>query len=182
MSKLPRIGAIFQGAEPILKRLSKNERKGAEQAALGAGAARFFVDFTPLRFTRYATAKLDYRLRSGHLKRKRLFGVTDPLVWTGDTRASVLGRSRIAVAGTAGHPTADLKMPLPGPRPEVVVKTLSAVLESELAGFAQVAGQVLTELLGQASSVGGKSKKLTLTGAKSAVTNSRYARARGHSS
>ncbi len=177
-SLLPRLGAILEGHEPILKRLSKGERKGAEQAAMQAGAARFFGDYAHLRFTRYATARLGYFLRSGHIKRKKDFGVPEPLVWTGETRVSVLTRARIAVAGSAGAPTAEIKMPLPGPRAPIVVETLSQVIDSEMGGFAEEAGKVLTEILGQTSSTGGKSKKLTLAGASSSLTGISARRAR----
>ncbi len=175
---LPRFDSVLDGAEPILKRLGKAERKLAEQAAIGAGAARWFADYAHLRFTRYARTKLGYALRSGHVKRKKDFGVPEPLVWTGETRISVLTRARFAVAGSAGNPTAEVKMPLPGARAPIVGQTLSQVLDSELGGFGEEAGRVLAEILGGAVSVGGKSKKLTLAGVSSSLTGVSARRAR----
>jgi hypothetical protein len=175
---LPRFSAVLDGAAPILKRLSKAERKLAEQAAIGAGAARWFADFAPLRFTRYARARLGYALRSGHIKRKKDYGVPEPLVWTGETKVSVLTRARFAIAGSAGKPTAEIKMPLPGPRAPIVGETLSQVLDSELGGFGEEAGRVLGEILGGATGVSKRSKKLTLAGASSSLTGVSARRAR----
>lgn len=172
MPRLPRLNVVLEGHKPILDRLSPRERKAAEHAAMHAGAVRWFTDYGPLRFTPYSRARLGYVLKSGHAKRKKGYGVPEPLIWTGETREAVLSDPRFKVGGPAGRPWVEVRFRLPGPRAPIVYEVLSTILDSEMGGFAQNAGEVLTETLGQATGLGGKSNRVTLRGATSSLGGS----------
>jgi hypothetical protein len=163
--------AVLEGHQPILQRLSATERKAAIRAAFQVGADWWFANYLPLRFSKYARAKLNYELHSSHIKRKKDFKANDPLVWSGQSRDAVLGNSRFAVGGSADHPYADLKMRLPGPRAPIVYQVLNTILDSEMPGVAREIGNALQEILAQAVSPGGRSKRLTLAGASSSLSS-----------
>lgn len=175
---LPKLSVVMEGFQPILKRLSASEQKAAIRAAFDVGGQWWVANYLPLRFTRYARAKLGYELRSSHIKRKKNYNAPDPLVWTGETRTSVLGTVRVAVGGSASAPWADIKMRTGGPRHKTVYEVLGTIPDSEMPGVAKVIGEKLQAILAQAVSPGGRSKRLTLAGASTKLSGPRAAAAR----
>lgn len=168
---LPALSVVLEGYQPILKRLSASEVKLAIRAAMDTGARWWIANYLPLRFQRYARAKLGYELHSSHIKRKKNYDAPDPLVWTGETRESVLKTARVAVGGSAGSPYADIKMRTGGPRHKIVYQVLNTILDSEMPGVAMIIDAELAAILSQAVSPGGRSKRLTLAGAGSSLTS-----------
>lgn len=164
---LPALSVVLEGFQPILQRLSATEMKLAVRVSFEAGAGWWIVNYLTLRFTGYARAKLGYELRSSHIKRKKQYNAPDPLVWTGETRESVLKTARVVAGGTATGPWVDIKMRTGGPRHKVVYQVLSTILDSEMPGVAKVIGEQLQAIIDQAISPGGRSKRLTLAGASS---------------
>lgn len=163
----PALPFTLSGFTPILERLSATEQKLAVQAAMSAGAHWWIGSYLPMRFTRYARAKLGYELRSSHIKRKKNYGAPDPLVWTGETRESILKTVRTAVGGTAVSPYVDVKMRTGGPRHQTVYQVLNTILQSEMDGVSRVVGAELQSILAQAISPSKRSRRLTLAGASS---------------
>ncbi|HEX3132638.1 MAG TPA: hypothetical protein VHX44_03535, partial [Planctomycetota bacterium] len=88
----------------------------AVRVAFEAGGGWWIVNYLTLRFTRYARAKLGYELHSSHIKRKKQYNAPDPLVWTGETRESVLKTAHVVSGGTSSGPWVDIKMRTGGPR------------------------------------------------------------------
>lgn len=164
---LPTLSVVLEGFQPILQRLSATEMKLAVRVSYEAGAGWWIVNYLTLRFTRYARAKLGYELRSSHIKRKKNHGAPDPLVWTGETRESVLKTARVVSGGTAEGPWVDIKMRTGGPRAKIVYEVLSTILDSEMPGVAKVIGEQLQAIVDQAISPSKRSKRLTLAGASS---------------
>ena len=175
---LPSLSLVLDGFQPLLRRLSATEMKLAVRVSFEAGGGWWITNYLTLRFTRYARAKLGYELRSSHIKRKKDFGAPDPLVWTGETRASVLRTARVVAGGTASGPWVDIKMRTGGPRHKTVYQVLSTILDSEMPGVAKIIGEQLQLIIDQAVSPGGRSKRMTLAGAKSSLASPAAAVAR----
>lgn len=164
---LPALSVVLEGFQPILQRLSATEMKLAVRVSFEVGGGWWIVNYLTLRFTRYARAKLGYELHSSHIKRKKAYNAPEPLVWTGETRESVLKTARVIAGGTASGPWVDIKMRAGGPRHKIVYEVLNTILDSEMPGVAKVIGEQLQSIIDQAVSPGGRSKRLTLAGASS---------------
>jgi hypothetical protein len=171
MSSLPPLSVTLEGLAPIRAKLSATEWKAAVRAAFQLGGEWWIGNYLPLRFTKYARAKLNYELHSSHIKRKKDFEATDPLVWTGQTRDAVLGNAHVAVGGSADHPYADIKMATPGPRAPIVYQVLNTILDSEMPGVSREIADALQAILAQAVTLGGRSKRLTLAGASTSLSS-----------
>lgn len=168
---VPVLTATLEGFQPLLQRLSATEMKLAIRVSYEAGAGWWISNYLTLRFTRYATAKLGYELRSGHIRRKKDYGAPDPLVWTGETRESVFKTARVVSGGTADGPWVDIRMRTGGPRHKIVYQVLSTILQAEMPGVAKAVADQLQAILDQAVSPGGRSKRLTLAGASSSLAS-----------
>jgi hypothetical protein len=148
---MPSIAVVMEGVERYRKTFSAAEWKAAVRAAFEAGAFAWIADFLEKRFTGYATAKLGYALRSGHVKRKKNYGVPQPLVWTGETMESVLSQATVRVSGSAANSTASIPMRVPGPRAPIVYEVLSTILDTEMGPTAREIERVLHGLIDQST-------------------------------
>lgn len=92
------IGRALQARGAAFFLFSRAEQGRVLTTAMVDALTRWIDEKLPLRFSPYA-ARLGWTVGKKHQKQKKYWGVEDPLVWTGITRASVLSRAKATAVG-----------------------------------------------------------------------------------